>query len=165
MAQHIHSCFSLLDNKESHVKTIVSLRAYTFRSNIDRQLEARRQCIEESTILKKKSVDIHDIFSVRFREIEKIEKQRENVKNLNSYIEAKKQLSLVEDKMAKSFGNIIYKLANCNLCNAMVMYSSVLVNVEWISKNEYEKDGRFRVSAENYRLTADNVFGNPFYID
>ncbi|MBC5745191.1 hypothetical protein FMM74_016840 [Lachnospiraceae bacterium MD308] len=158
VAQHIHSCFSLLDNKESHVKTIVSLRAYTFRSNIDRQLEARRQCIEESTILKKKSVDIHDIFSVRFREIEKIEKQRENVKNLNSYIEAKKQLSLVEDKMAKSFGNIIYKLANCNLCNAMVMYSSVLVNVEWISKNEYEKDGRFRVSAENYRLTADNVF-------
>lgn len=158
VAQHIHACFSLLDNKQSYVKTIVSLRAYTFRSNIDRQLEARRQCIEDSTILKKKSVDIHDIFSLRFKEIERIEKKQKNVQNLNSYIEARKQLFIIENKLANSFGNIIYHLANCNLCNAMVMYSSILINVEWIAKNEQENDGSFRVLADSYRLTADNVF-------
>lgn len=158
IARHLHSCFSCMEDRKSWVKTIVSLRAYTFRSNVDRQLEARRERIEKNTILKLDCVDLHDIFNIRFDEIERIEKSKENAGNLESYKEARRQLNRVESQIYSSFGNMIYKLANCNLCNAMIIYNSILVNVEWIAQNEMEHSGGFRIDADNYKLTAKTIF-------
>lgn len=160
LARHLHACFSCIDDRRSWVKTIVSLRAYTFRSNIDRQVEARREQIEKNTILKKSSVSIHDIFCVRLEAIEnKIRKNScVSMKAIQNRDEAIKQLHRVENQLEQNFGDSIYKLANCNLVHAMKMYHSVLVNVEWIAPRESEKDGAFKVSASNYRLTSKTIF-------
>lgn len=158
IARHIHSCFSVIEDKTSQVKTIVALRAYTFRSNIDRQLEARRECIEKNTIRKKDVAKFHDIFLKRFNEIERIEKKKGKVKELKSYENAKEQFLIVENEIDKSFGSLIYQLVNCNICNAMQVYASIMANVRWIAVNEHENAGKFIVSSDSYRLTAETVF-------
>lgn len=153
VARHLHSCFSAICNEDYVVKTLVSLRAYTFRSNIDRQLEARRECIENNTILKKETVKLHDIFQSRYDVISK----KENYMS-DGFREAKKELDLIEEEIYRNFGDIIYRLANCNLCNAMLMFCNIMVNKKWISKKETDYNGAFKVNHEEYRLTAENVF-------
>lgn len=158
IARHLHSCFSTIDDKTSLVKSIIALRAYTYRSNIDRQLEARRGNLKKHTIKKEKAVNLHDIFQCRFEEIERIEKIEKKVRVLKSYKEAKEQLFIVEQQINTSFGNLIYNLVNHNLCNAMILYGSILTNIDWIAKNEEENNGSFHLIADNYKLTADRVF-------
>lgn len=157
IARHVHSCFNAIEDKERTVKTIVTLRAYTFRSNIERQSDARREAIRNNTILKKDAVKLHDIFEVRFKEIEEIEQTENNSKDINNYREAKRQLSYVEQRLNNIGSDLIYNLANYDLCNAMLLYCQVLTNVEWIASGESEKSGGFRVNNENYQLTAENI--------
>ena len=142
-ARHIHSCFSVIEDKASQVKTIVALRAYTFRSNIDRQLEARRENIEKNTIRKKEVVSFNDIFQKRFDEIERLEKKKGKVNSLEKYYKAKDEFFIILNQIDKSFGNLIYQLVNYNICNAMIMYASIMTNVQWISQYEHEKKGGF----------------------
>jgi hypothetical protein len=158
IARHIHSCFSVIEDKISQVKTIVALRAYTFRSNLDRQSEARRENIKKDTIRKKDVVKFHDIFLKRFSEIERIEKKKDKVNNLSSYYKAKEQFFLIENNIDNNFGNLIYQLVNYNICNAMILYASIMTNVKWVSTNEREYKGRFDISSESYKLTAETVF-------
>lgn len=157
-ARHLHSCFSCIEGKNILVKTLVSLRAYTFRSNVDRQLEARREQIEKNTIFKKETVELDEIFKARFEELQDILGTEERARVKDSYTEAFEQVEIVSRQLATSFSNIIISLANCNLCSAMLMYNTILTNVEWIGKYEVENSGSFRVSANNYRLTAKTVF-------
>ncbi len=149
VARHIHSCFST--NRDINVKTIVSLRAYTYRSNIDRQLEARRESVKYNTILKKEAVDPHDIFEKRFSYI-----QEHIIKDKDK--NAQEQLFLVENEIEKKFGKFVVPLVNLNLCHAMQMYYSILTNVRWISVNEQEVDGKFKINALSYRITAESIF-------
>lgn len=157
VARHLHSCFSCADGKDLLLKTIVSLRAYTFRSNIDRQLEARREQIERNTIFKRDTVDLQKIFEARFDDLQDALGTEEKARVKTSYEDAVMQVRIVSQQINNSFAQIIMRLANCNLCNAMIMYNTVLVNTEWISRNETEDSGGFQVSAGNYRLTAKNV--------
>lgn len=156
VARHMHSCFSATEDNRS-VKTIVVLRAYTFRSYIERQSDARREIIEKDTLLKKNTVNLHDIFDIRFKEIEEIEKIKENAKNIQSYQDAREQLQYVEQRLDTIGSNLIYNLANYNLCNAMILYCSVMTNVEWVACDEKERNGSFRVDAQNYQLTTENI--------
>lgn len=158
IARHLHSCFSCIEDKNSWIKSIVSLRAYTFRSNIDRQLEARREQIKKNTIFKMETARLNDIFEARFLEIERLKGILKQVKNIDSYIDAHKQFDLIMQQFEGKFSEMIYSLANCNLCNAMLMYSHILINVEWIAKDEIEIRGSFKFNAENYRLTAKTIF-------
>lgn len=158
VARHLQSCFSCIDGKQIWAKTIVSLRAYTFRSNVDRQLEARREQIEKNTIFKRETVSLSEIFKKRFQAISEIQKVDDRVKNIASYQEAVNQLDILSRQIDISFSKIIYYLANCNLFHAMAMYNSVLLNVEWIAKFEVEKAGGFQISADSYKLTAKTVF-------
>lgn len=156
VARHMHSCFSAIEDNRK-VKTIVVLRAYTFRSYIERQSDARREIIEKDTLLKKSTVNLHDIFDARFKEIEEIEKTKENAKSIESYQRAKEQLKYVEQRLDNIGSDLIYNLANYNLCDAMILYCSVMTNVEWIACDEPEKSGSFRVDAQNYQLTTENI--------
>lgn len=158
VARHLHSCFSCTDGKDILVKTIVSLRAYTFRSNIDRQLEARREQIEKNTIFKKNTVSLSEIFKVRFDELQLALGTEERARIKTSYENAVEQVNILSRQISTSFSPIIMSLANSNLCNAMVMYNSILVNVEWISKNEQEESGGFKIFADNYKLTSKTIF-------
>lgn len=158
IARHLHSCFSCVEDRKSWVKSIVALRAYTFRSNLDRQLEARREQIKKNTIFKMETAQLHDIFSLRFQGIERQQKVIEQLRDVDSYKEARKQFDLVVQQLDSSFSKMVYNLANCNLCNAMLMYSQILTNVEWIAKGETELMGSFKVSADNYRLTSKTIF-------
>lgn len=158
VARHLHSCFNCLGRNDILTKTIVSLRAYTFRSNIDRQLEARREQIEKNTIFKRETVALNDIFDARFKELVEILKTEDAAQNKQAYFEAVQQVKKVSQQIESSFSKIILSLANCNLCHAMAMYNSILTNAEWIAKNEIETAGAFRISSESYRLTAKTVF-------
>lgn len=149
VARHVHSCFST--SKDTYVKTIISLRTYTYRSNIDRQLEARRESIEKNTILKREAVAPHKIFEKRFNYI------RNNIIRGRDP-QAEEQLLLVENEIERKFGTFVLPLANMNLGYAMQMYYSILTNALWISVNEQETEGRFMVNALSYRLTAESIF-------
>lgn len=157
VARHIHSCFCAIEDRERTVKTIVALRAYTFRSNIGRQSDARREIIKNDTILKRNTVNLHDIFEVRFKEIEEIEQMEFSAKNLISYKNAKEQLKYVEQRLDNISSRLIYNLANYNLCDAMILYCQVMTNVEWIACEEKENNGSFKIDAENYILTTENI--------
>ena len=157
VARHLHSCFSCTNGKNIFVKTLVSLRAYTYRSNVDRQLEARREQIQKNTIFKRETVDLNEIFKSRFSELQETLGTEEKAKTKTSYENAVKQVNLVSNQINNSFASIIISLANCNLCNAMLMYYSILVNTEWIAR-EPEDEGKFQISADHYKLTAKTVF-------
>lgn len=157
VARHIHACFCAIENQERTVKTIVALRAYTFRSNIERQSNARREILQKDTILKKSTVNLHAIFDKRFNEIEQIEQIEKVIKKIDSYKEARRQLKYVEQKLDKICGELIYNLSNYNLCDAMILYCNVLINVEWIACDETENKGAFKINAENYQLTTENI--------
>lgn len=157
VARHVHSCFCAIEDKERTIKTIVALRAYTFRSNIGRQSDARREYLQNDTILKKETVSLHDIFEKRFQEIEEVEEIANRVKNYDSYTDAKKQLKYVEQRLDNLGSNLIYNLSNYNLCDAMILYCSVMTNIEWIACNEIENKGSFVIDSKNYQLTTENL--------
>ncbi len=156
-ARHIHSCFCANKESELVVKTFVSLRAYTFRCNIGRMSDARREHLQKDTILKSSSVKLHDIFEKRFKEIEEIEKTKENSNKAKTYDDARRQLFYVEEHLNSIGSELIYNLANNNLCDAMIIYCSVMTNLEWIACNEEEYNGAFKIDADNYRLTTENI--------
>lgn len=157
VSRHIHACFCATEDKERTIKTIVVLRAYTFRSYIERQADARREIMENDTLLKNDTVSLHEIFEIRFKEIEEIEKTKEKVKSIDSYQKAREQLKYVEQRLDNISSKLIYNLSNYNLCNAMTLYCSVMTNVYWIVCDEKEKNGSFRVDANNYQLTTENI--------
>lgn len=157
VANHVHACLSAYDNQDCFVKTIVSLRAYTFRENVGRQSEARRLSILNDTILKKETVDIHEIFERRFREIEEIEEMEKKVSKLSSYQEARKCLEYLIQNMDRIARNMIFDIVNYNLCNLMLLYSSVLTNMTWISCDEQEHRGVFKLDDKHYRLTQETI--------
>lgn len=157
IARHIHSCFSAVESQLLTIKSIVSMRAYTFRCNIGRQAEARRESIENDVILKKQAVSLHELFEKRFAAVEKKLKARENVHNLDGYDDAKRQMQYVEQQLDKIGGNLIYNLANYNLSDALIAYSNIMINLEWIACNEKEYNGAFVLDAKHYRITTENI--------
>lgn len=157
LARHIHSCFSAIENSEITIKTIVSLRAYTFRCNIDRQSQARREFIHHDTILKKESVSLLDIFNKRFEEIEEAQLTKNNTKNIESYNQAKEQLNYVAKSLDRIGGQLIYNLSNYNICDALLIYCNVMINLDWIAEDESENGGAFQIDHKNYRITTENL--------
>ena len=157
-ARHLQSCFSCIEGNSILVKSIVALRAYTFRSNIDRQLEARREQIENNTIFKMEPVELSEIFDARFNELQEALGTEEKAKEKEAYDEAVKQVRIVSEQISTSYSSILVNLANYNLCNALIMFNSILTNVRWIAKYESEITGGFQVSADSYKLTAKTVF-------
>ena len=153
VARHIQSCFSAIEGDRITVISIVSLRAYTFRCNISRQLEARREIISKDVILKKEAVDIKDIFHKRFDAIEKIE----SINTTDNYIDAKRELSYVLNQLDKIGKGLIYNISNYNLCDAMIVFSNVLTNLNWIACDEKEYKGAFQIDSKNYRITTENL--------
>jgi hypothetical protein len=156
VARHVHACFGAVDERAISVKTIVSMRAYTFRANIGRESEARREHLEHDALLKTETVNLHNIFEARFRYIEERE-NKNNVADSKSTIQAKKVLEYVEQQLDNMGGKIIYKLSNNNLCDAMLLYCHVLTNVEWVACDEIENKGSFIIGEKNYKLTKDNI--------
>ena len=154
--RHLHSCFSASEYKNIRIKTLVTLRAYTFRCNIGRQSEARREYLEKDVILKKETVSLSKIFEKRFESYEEDIKSDGSL-NLDSFLEAKQQMLIVERQLERVSGNLIYNLCNYNLVDAQKIYFEVLTNLEWISKNEEESQGAFHVNSANYRITTENV--------
>lgn len=156
-ARHIYSCFSATEGNELLIKSIVSLRAYTFRCNVGRQSEARREFLKNNTILKKSTVDLHEIFEKRFEAIEEIESIKKISKNKDSYNAAKNQLQYVDTQLDSIASKMVFNLSNYNISNALVLYSSIMTNLRWISCKEQEHKGAFIIDSKNYRLTTENI--------
>jgi len=156
-ARHVFSCLNATIGDYLTVKTIVSLRAYTFRCNVGRTSDARRENLLYDTILKSKSVSLHEIFEKRFKEIEEIERIRDKVKRIDNYKSSLDELQFVEKQLDTIGSNLVYNIVNYNLCDAMVLYSKILTNLEWIACNEKEYAGAFQIDAKNYRLTSENI--------
>ena len=157
VARHIHACLCASEMEDFYVKTIISLRAYTFRENIGRQNEARRQYIENDTILKKETVNLRKIYERRFMEIAEIEETRKQAKSKQSYDDAQKVLLYLMEQMDRISKDMIYNLVNYNLCDAMLLYSRILTNIMWIACGEKEREGSFVLDEKSYRLTQETI--------
>ena len=156
-ARHMFSCFNATTDGNCTVKVLVSLRAYTFRSNVDRIAEARREALHRDVILKREAVSLHDIFDIRFKAIKNKRMQDKKIGNIESYDEAKRVLDYVESKVNTIGSDLIFNIQNYNLCESMVLYSEILTNLVWITVGEYEKQGSFRLDEDNYRVTKYNL--------
>ena len=156
-ARHMFSCFNATTDGNCTVKVLVSLRAYTFRSNVDRIAEARREALHRDVILKREAVAMHDIFDLRFTAIKNKRIQDKKIGNIESYNEAKSVLDYVEAKVNQIGSDLIFNLQNYNLCDSMVLYCEVLTNLVWITVGEYEKQGSFKLDGENYKITKFNL--------
>ena len=170
IARHMFSCLNATTDYNSTVKVLVALRAYTFRSNVDRIAEARRETLQRDVILKKDAVPMHDIFESRFSAIKNKRIKNREIGNIDSYSNAKRVLDIVEAKLNKIGSDLIFNLQNYNLCDSMVLYSKILTNLEWISCGEQQLKGTFKLFEENYRITTYNLIraigmGNYRYYD
>lgn len=170
IARHLYSCMCATTDVEGTIKCLVSLRAYTFRCNIERIAEARREFIERDVILKKTTVTLKDIFETRFKAIETEQLRIKPVGNPETYCDAKRELYYVYDQLNQIGGELIFFLSNYNLTDAMVTFSRIMTNVIWVTGNERENNGAFRLDSRNYNLTKYNLIraiamGNNSYYD
>lgn len=152
-ARHVQACLCATEGSLINVKSLIALRAYTFRCNIGRQLEARRESIIKDVILKKSSVSLADIFEKRFEYIV----QKESIQQTDSHKQAKKELDYVINHINRIGKDFIYKIANYNICEAMIIFCNVMTNLEWIAYGETETKGAFKLESKNYKVTTDNI--------
>lgn len=152
-ARHIHACFCANEGKNILIKSLIVLRAYTFRSNIGRQSEARRESVKNDLILKKSSADLLEIFSKRFEFIS----EKKSVDKTSNYPTAKEVLEYVAGYINKIGNSFIYCISNYNICDSMIIYSHIITNLNWIACNEEEYKGAFQLDKKYYRVTTDNI--------
>ena len=153
IARHVQACLCATEGSIIKVKSLIALRAYTFRCNIGRQLEARRESIIKDVLLKESPVSLVDIFEKRFDYIV----QHESIQKTDSHKQAKSELDYVTNHINRIGKDLIYRIANYNICEAMIIFCNVMTNLEWIAYGESETQGAFKIESKNYKVTTDNI--------
>lgn len=159
-ANHIHSCLITSRDRYYFTKTIISLRAFTFRSNVDSDFEARRQIVDRDVILKDSVPDIAEIFIKRFIVAMKQNYENENIGNIETWNDAIEVLKKIVQGLSINFGTLISALTNYNIPRSFMMFGKIITNHRWfgLHEAEYENDGKFIINLKSYVNTAEAVF-------
>lgn len=157
-ARHIHACLSTLKGSNYFVKSIFSLRAYTFRSSMDRQLEARRENVQRDTIFKNDCPSLKKIFELRFKSIENITSSDESKRT-----DAQNCFMKILNKETFDCGKFLYSITDYNICDSMNLFAKILTNHNWIGKKEINNSGAFTLNDETYEFTSESIFNALAY--
>ncbi len=142
-----YDCFSAIE-VSCNVKIIISLRNYLMRALNTTQSQASRPYAY--TILKKSVPSLIKIIQYRFDAFKDFDK--------NSYIEAKKELDVIFDKLYIKCAELILNLTQKNIYESLLMFTKILTNKKYIGYLEVSKDGAFKIDANRYHFKSDEVF-------
>lgn len=158
-ANHIHSCTLTHKNRNYHVKTIISLKSFTFRENVSREAIARRVDIDNDVVLKETIPPIIEIFKKRFNVAKKQEYKRIENPDSQTWEEAEAILDIIARELSINFGDAICKLTNNDIHKALIAFVKILTNHRYVAASERENRGAFRLSRDDYNIkTSEPVF-------
>lgn len=141
------------EDKNYNIKLLISVRPYTYRLfHSNRQIETFP--ISEPVILKRKAVDLDQLFKNRFDYYTKQEEQ------VAGNVETWEQCYQEVQKMNAAFGGK-YKDMIINLCffstrAALSSYAKVFANRFWVQKNKMKED-KFSIIPTDYSFNNISV--------
>lgn len=139
------------------VKSLISMRNYTFRFHYARQSDARRNYTED-VILKKKIPRMKEIFNKRFQVYYDNEDIRAAIPNEQRWTDATAVLARVVDDIA-DFGDTISAIANYDISHSLKMFLRVLTNHRWFAPDETYYQGSYAsLDPEVYQPVKERTF-------
>lgn len=164
-ALNISACLrNVNENRSFVVKSLISLRAYTFRFHNSRQTEAKRIYREEDVILKDSIPRMKDIFEKRYQVYYDNEDVRNAIANEKRWIDSEKVLKEVVNHLA-DFGDIISSIAHYDISHSLKIFLRILTNKRWFAPNESYYNGSFEpITIEHYNFSIkERIFKALFY--
>jgi len=153
-ANHIHSCFQTELERHVYTKTIISLKSFTFREHIDREMIARRNLIENDVILKDSIPELHDIFIKRLAYAKGYYNAKIDTDSISDWEEATRILDILCSDLSLKFGKMICRLTNNNIVQSLDSFMRILTNHRYIALREAGNEGAFKIQVENYNITS-----------
>lgn len=139
------------------VKSLISMRNYTFRFHYARQSDARRNYTED-VILKKSIPRMKEIFNKRFQVYYDNEDVRIKIPNEQRWIDATNVLKRVVDDIS-DFGDTISAIANYDISHSLKMFLRVLTNHRWFAPDEIYYQGSYAsLDPELYQPVKERTF-------
>ena len=169
-AQNIVACLRTIDNRNFIVKSIISLRNYTFRYHHARQAQAKR-IPDEDVILKTTIPTMQDIFAKRFQVYYDNGDVSKTISDERSWALARETLESVVSNIA-DFGEMIASLAHYDISHSLRLFLQVLTNHKWFAPDEAYYQGAFgNLRSGDYLSEKERVFKalmygeNDIYVD
>lgn len=132
-AQNISACLRSISSRSFIVKSLISLRAYTFRYHHSRQAEARRKYQDTDDVILKDTIpSIKSIFEKRFKVYEDNVDLKQVVPSEKRWDDSKKVLFSVVNNIA-NFGDMISAIAHYDISHALKLFLKVLTNHKWFA--------------------------------
>ena len=161
--QNISACLRSINNRSFVIKSLISLRAYTFRYHNSRQPEARRNYQDTNDVILKDSIpSIKSIFEKRFKVYEENTDLKQVVPNEQRWEESKKVLFSVVNNIA-NFGDMISAIAHYDISHSLKLFLKVLTNHQWFAPDENYYKGSYSLSADDYPPIKERVFKALLY--
>lgn len=123
------------------VKSLISLRNYTFRYNFSRQADAMRNYAED-VILKETIPKMKDVFDKRFRVYYENEDVKNAISNETRWTQSVAVLNSVVTSIA-DWGETIAAIANYDISHSLKMFLRVLTNHRWFAPHEQYYRGAY----------------------
>lgn len=134
-------------------KFLFCLRSSTFYNIYKRDFYNTHRASRASCLTVAPSLS--QVFSKRFEIILKSEKVSK-AKNLATWKEAKKVLESICNRVDNSYSDLLVKLNNNNISNALDDFLSILSNRRWTQKN-VNLSASFKIEANNYYINDSNI--------
>ncbi len=163
-AQNISACLRSINNRGFVVKTLISLRAYTFRYHNSRQTEARRHYPDTNDVILKDTIpSIKSIFEKRFKVYEDNADLKQIVANEKRWKESKQVLFDVVNNHA-DFGDMISAIAHYDISHSLKLFLKVITNHKWFAPDEDYYQGSYSsLSSEHYPPIKERAFRALLY--
>ena len=145
----INNCLATSLKRSYSVKTLVSLRSYTFRYAAQHTASVHR-IRDDHIILKKTIPDIAEILNRRIEVLSADNDFMATINNREAWMHAASELKAVINKTGEVFGKILAELANYNIATMLLMLERIITNKKWFSPKETDEAGAFVLNAYDY---------------
>lgn len=138
---------------EYRVNLLISVRPHTYRIfNYSRKIEAFP--ITTRPILKRKAVDLEEIFKKRFNYY--TQKSSRVIGNMDTWNKCYQELIAMSQVFDGQYKEMIINLCFMNIREALASYSRIFANRYWVQKNKV-KEIVFTVASPEYTFNNINV--------
>lgn len=152
-ANQVHQCLKTTTARSYDVKSLISLRSFTFREHIDRQRQARRQIIEHSVILKKEIPPLDLLFQKRFETAQAYANTLFPDADLRGNLEnARAILITISKNLNINFGNMIARINNNNIFDSLNDFMRIITNHRYITPRQIENEGAYSINIDDYHI-------------
>lgn len=150
----LNTCLTYNKKRAYSIKTIISMRGYTFRYNLFRQGEANRIALED-VIVKNNIPNLINLIEKRFSVIEKDEQimERVNIRSQQSWSEAKRELISYITILDNYYETLLTGLTHNNISRTARLLLKIATNERWMNRNkdrDRNSEGKFIAKANDY---------------